>query len=65
MYEQITKNFDSYFQSFLQSDLGKIYIAIPWDEWVSVFNIKETVKDTNIFFSPRSSKLALTFLKLF
>jgi len=32
MYEQITENFDSYFQSFLQSDLGKIYIAIPWDE---------------------------------
>ena len=57
-----SENFDAYFQSFLQSDLGKIYIAIPWDELVAVFNIKESIKGTKNYFSPRG-KLALMFLK--
>lgn len=57
-----SENFDAYFQSFLQSDLGKIYIAIPWNELVAVFNIKESIKGTKNYFSPRG-KLALMFLK--
>jgi len=55
-------NFDVYFNGFLSSDLGKIYTAIPWDELVSVFKIKESVKGTKNYFSPKG-KLALMFLK--
>lgn len=42
--------------------MGKIYTAIPWDELVSVFKIKESIKGTKNYFSPRG-KLALMFLK--
>ena len=55
-------NFDVYFSGFLSSDLGKIYTALPWDELVSVFKIKESIKGTKNYFSPRG-KLALMFLK--
>ena len=55
-------NFDVYFNGFLSSDLGKIYTSIPWDELVSVFKIKESIKGTKNYFSPKG-KLALMFLK--
>jgi len=55
-------NFDVYFNRFLSSDLGKIYTAIPWDELVYVFKIKESIKGTRNYFSPKG-KLALMFLK--
>ncbi|MCK5815560.1 MAG: transposase, partial [Flavobacteriaceae bacterium] len=57
-----SENFDSYFTLFLQSDLGKIYTAIPWEGLVGIFNIKESIKGTKNYFSPRG-KLALMFLK--
>ncbi len=57
-----SENFDVYFKGFLSSDLGKIYTAIPWDELVSVFKLKEAIKGTKNYFSPRG-KLALMFLK--
>jgi len=57
-----SENFDAYFDNFLSSDLGKIYKAVPWDNLVSVFNIKESVKGTRNYFSPKG-KLALMFLK--
>lgn len=57
-----SENFDTYFTLFLQSDLGKIYTAIPWDGLVDVFNIKESIKGTKNYFSPRG-QLALMFLK--
>jgi len=57
-----SENFDAYFTGFLSSDLGKIYTAIPWDELVKVFKIKESTKGTKDYFSPRG-KLALLFLK--
>jgi len=57
-----SENFDIYFNQFLSSDLGKIYTAIPWDELVSIFKIKESVKGTKNYFSPKG-KLALMFLK--
>jgi len=47
---------------FFQSDLGKIYSAIPWDNLVVVFKIKEFNKGTRCIFSPKG-KLALMFLK--
>jgi DDE family transposase len=55
-------NFDIYFNGFLSSDLGNIYTAIPWDELVSVFKLKESIKGTKNYFSPKG-KLALMFLK--
>lgn len=57
-----SENFDAYFTAFLSSDLGKIYTAIPWDDLVKVFKLKESVKGTKDYFSPRG-KLALMFLK--
>ena len=57
-----SENFDLYFNQFLISDLGKIYTAIPWDELVSIFKIKESIKGTKNYFSPKG-KLALMFLK--
>jgi hypothetical protein len=57
-----SENFNLYFNQFLLSDLGKIYTAIPWDALVSIFNIKESVKGTKNYFSPKG-KLALMFLK--
>lgn len=56
------ENFQLYFNQFLLSDLGKIYIAIPWDNLLSVFKIKESLKGTKNYFSPKG-KLALMFLK--
>jgi hypothetical protein len=55
-------NFDLYFDQFLSSDLGKIYTAIPWGDLVSGFKIKESIKGTKNYFSPKG-KLALMFLK--
>jgi len=57
-----SENFEVYFSGFLSSDLGKIYMAIPWNELVKVFKIKESIKGTKDYFSPKG-KLALMFLK--
>ncbi|UAM98896.1 transposase [Polaribacter litorisediminis] len=57
-----SENFQLYFNQFLLGDLGKIYLAIPWDDLVSVFKIKESVKGTKNYFSPKG-KIALIFLK--
>ncbi len=45
-----------------KSDLGKIYSAIPWDDLVKSFGLKESVKGSKMMFSPRG-KIALMFLK--
>ena len=55
-------NFDTYFNGFLSSNLGKIYTAVPWNALVAVFKIKESIKGTKNYFSPKG-KLALMFLK--
>jgi translation initiation factor 2 alpha subunit (eIF-2alpha) len=57
-----SENFDVYYHQFLSSDLGKIYTSLPWDELVSIFKIKESIKGTKNYFSPKG-KLALMFLK--
>ncbi len=55
-----SENFDLYFNEFLSSDLGRICKAIPWDDLVSVFKLKESVKGTKDYFSLKS-KLGLLF----
>jgi len=56
------ENFDLFYSRFLQSDLGKIYTAIPFDDLVQAFKIKEFTKGPNTIFSPKG-KIALMFLK--
>ncbi len=53
---------EAFYNRFLKSDLGKIHQAIPWDNLVKGFGIKESVKGPDCYFSPRG-KLALMFLK--
>ncbi len=56
------EQFDSFYQRFLQSDLGKIYLAIPWEELVGSFGLTESKMGPTSIFSPQG-KLALMFLK--
>lgn len=46
----------------MQSDLGKIYSAIPWDDLLKTFGITEQNKGRNYLFSPKG-RLGLLFLK--
>ena len=55
-------NFESYRTAFLNSDLGKIYQAIPWSELVSFLKLTDNTKGPSSIFSPRG-KIALMFLK--
>jgi hypothetical protein len=57
-----TEQFDVFYSRFLESDLGKIYLAVPWDELVRSFDLEESKKGPRSIFSPRG-KLALMFLK--
>lgn len=47
---------------FYQSDLGKIYSAIPWYEMIKIFDIKEEQEGRKFLFPPQG-RLALMFLK--
>lgn len=51
-----------YLSSFLVTDLGKIYKALPWDRLVKGFGLREYKKGPRSTFSPRG-KIALMFLK--
>lgn len=53
---------DRYWTGFLQTDLGKIYQAIPWGELTKVFGLKDHHRGRRSTFSPQG-KLALMFLK--
>ena len=56
------ENFSVVYAQFLESNLGKIYQAIPWQNLVDVFNLKESKKGPDCQFSPKG-KLGLMFLK--
>ena len=56
------QHYNSYLTSFYDSDLGKIYLTIPWDEIVVSLNLKKYRKGPESIFSPRG-KLALMLLK--
>lgn len=56
------EQFSIFYDRFLESDLGKIYLAIPWDGLVKRFRLKDCRKGPTSMFSPRG-KLALMFLK--
>ena len=56
------ENYEAIYARFLESNLGKIYQAIPWQKLVNEFNIKESKKGPDCLFSPKG-KLGLMFLK--
>lgn len=56
------EQFDIFFDRFLRSELGKIYMAVPWDEAVSALGLTEAKKGPTAIFGPKG-KLALMFLK--
>ena len=58
----LSEDFNTYYIRFLQSDLGKIYLGIPWNDLVKSFRLKESEKGPDNFFSTRG-KLGLMFLK--
>jgi len=51
-----------YWAGFIESDLGKIYQAIPWEDLVKSFKLEEKPLGRKSFFSP-SGKLGLMILK--
>jgi len=56
------KEFSLYWSTFLESELGKIYQAIPWQKLIRSLKLKENRKGRSSQFSPQG-KLALMFLK--
>src|SRR5512139_297314 len=56
------KEFSLYLKSFNESELGGIYRAIPWNEIVKTFKIKENKKGPDLIFGPQGM-VALMFLK--
>lgn len=54
--------FSLYWNSFLESELGKIYQTVPWNELIKSLKLKEYRKGQTPLFSPQG-KLALMFLK--
>jgi len=58
------KEFSLYWKSFLESELGKIYQAIPWNDLVKSLKLKENRKGRSSLFGPQG-KLALMFLKAY
>jgi hypothetical protein len=57
-----SEQFDIFYDRFLRSDLGKIYRAVPWEDLVGSFGLKESKKGPACIFSPKG-KLALMLLK--
>ena len=46
------EQFGAFFDRFLESDLGKIYGAVPWDDMVTALGLKEAKKGPRAIFSP-------------
>ncbi|WPR71541.1 transposase [Flavobacterium sp. NG2] len=58
----INENFDSFYAQFLKTDLGKIYLSMPFSELSQAFKLKDSNKGTHCYFSPKG-KIALMMLK--
>ncbi len=56
------KEFSLYWNSFLKSELGRIYQSIPWQDLIKTLKLREKRKGRTSQFSPQG-KLALMFLK--
>ena len=58
------KEFSLYWNSFLESELGKTYQAIPWEKLIKPLKLKDNRHGRSSQFSPQG-KLALMFLKAY
>ena len=58
------KEFSLYWNSFLESELGKTYQAIPWEKLIKSLKLKDNRQGRSSQFSPQG-KLALMFLKAY
>lgn len=58
----IQEKYTAYFNKFLETKLGLTYQAIPWQELVSAFGLKEHDKGPKPIFPP-AGKIGLMFLK--
>ena len=56
------EEFSLYWDSFLQSEIGGIYLSVPWDDLLKHFKLKENRKGPSRIFSPKGM-IALMFLK--
>jgi len=56
------KEFSLYWNSFLKSELGRIYQTLPWKSLIKSFRLNENRKGPQCTFSPQGM-LALMFLK--
>ncbi len=61
-FPSLQKSYTDYYASFLQTDLGNVYVALPWAELTKSFGLSESNKGPRCRFSPRG-KLALMFFK--
>lgn len=64
-FENADERFDVYYQSFLRSELGLIYRALPWDDLCKIFKKhlpRKSKRGRKSFFSLQG-KIALMFLK--
>src|SRR5690606_40124134 len=52
------EQFDAFYARFLEGELGKIYMAVPWDGLVGAFGLRESKKGPLSVFSAKG-KLAL------
>ena len=57
-----TEKFNAFHARFLESDLGKIHLAIPWESLVEKMGISEKATGTKMLFSPKG-RIALMLLK--
>jgi len=58
------QEFSLYWNSYLESELGQIYRAIPWDQLARSLKLKENRSGRKSLFSPQG-KLALMLLKAY
>ena len=58
----INTDFDGFYAQFLKTDLGKIYLSMPFSELGQSFRLKDSQKGTHCYFSPKG-KIALMMLK--
>ncbi len=57
-----TEHIDAFYTRFLESDLGKIYLAIPWESLVENMDVSEQATGSRMLFSPKG-RIALMLLK--
>jgi hypothetical protein len=61
-YPNFDTDYSIIYDSFLQTRLGELYQAIPWQGMISCFGLKQNRKGPQSIFSPRG-KIALDTIR--